>query len=45
MSREQGSKSTAQADDFEMENWQFIYNMPKSSREQDENTRAARILE
>lgn len=35
-----GSKSTAQADDFEMENWQFIYNMPKSSREQDENTRA-----
>ena len=23
-----GSKSTAQADDFEMENWQFIYNMP-----------------
>ncbi len=30
-----GSKSSAQSDDFEDEGWKFIYNMPKSSREQD----------
>ncbi len=34
-----GSKSTTQSDDFETGNWKFNYNMPKSSREQDEQVR------
>ena len=34
-----GVKSNSQSDDFESGNWQFHYNMPKSSREQDEQLR------
>ncbi len=34
-----GTKSTTQSDDFESGNWQFHYNHPKSSREQDEQVR------
>jgi len=35
-----GTKSTPQCDDFEDANWVYHYNMPKSSREQDQNVRA-----
>jgi len=34
-----GVKSNTQSDDFESGNWTFKYNMPKSSREQDNNVR------
>lgn len=35
----QGAMSTMQSDDFEAEKWEFHYNMPKSSREQDQQVR------
>lgn len=37
-----GTKYTSYGDDFESDNWKFIHNFPKSSREQDDNVRSPR---